>query len=375
MLTTSRRTLLLSLTALAATACASLADCGEDVLAYVGLEGGHIEALRLDTCTGRLTALGPVADLPRPRWLVADPARALLYAASDPQGHPGSVAAYAIDRASGALRKQGELGAGGNGTTDLWLDSASASLLAAHFGSGSVSSLALQADGGLGQVASTRQNHGSGPHRRQAGPHAHGVVLAPDGRHALVADFGADRVFVYGFDRATHSLSEAPVGAFAAPPGSGPHHLVFGAGGRFAYLLNELSADVTTLRWNAQAARLDAVQTVPLSSPGFAGVKSGSELALSADGRFLYAANRAQSQVLVYGVDAATGELRLLQRQASGGEAPWTFALHPSGNWMLVAHARGNRVDLLGVDPATGRLSATDQVLQMAAPLSLAFVD
>jgi 6-phosphogluconolactonase len=200
-------------------------------------------------------------------------------------------------------------------------------------------------------------------------------VLAPDGRHALVADFGADRVFVYGFDRATHSLSEAPVSAFAAPPGSGPHHLVFGAGGRFAYLLNELSADVIALRWNAEAARLDAVQTVPLSSPGFAGVKSGSELALSADGRFLYAANRAQSQVLVYGVDAATGELRLLQRQASGGEAPWTFALHSSGNWMLVAHARGNRVDLLGVDPATGRLSATDQVLQMAAPLSLAFVD
>jgi 6-phosphogluconolactonase len=250
-------------------------------------------------------------------------------------------------------------------------------LLAANFGAGSISSIAINADGSLGALVSTIQAAGSGPHKRQAGPHAHGAVVDPSGRFALVSDLGADRVFVDGFDRATHALSPADPAhprAFAAPAGSGPHRAVFGADGRFVYLFNELSAELLTLRWDARGGQLALVQSLQTSSAEFKGVKSGSELALGRDGRFAYVENRGENALVVYRVDPVSGELAFVQRIACGGEKPWSFAIDGSGRWMLVANQQSNRVSLLRIDPASGLLADTGQAVEAPAPLSVAFV-
>jgi 6-phosphogluconolactonase len=369
--------ILLAVAAVAALA-APTGACGTDERVFVGTDGTGLRALRFDACAGRLGTPSVVAYVEKPRWVVADASRSRLYVAVDGSGAEGRVAAYALERRSGTLAPLGDTGAGGAGTTFLALAAASQTLLAANFGGGSVSSIALQTDGRPGPRVSTLKASGSGPHRRQASAHAHGVTVSPDGRFVLVPDLGADRVFVYGFDGATHTLLQddgAAPRAYATAPGSGPRRVLFGAGGRVVYVLNELSAEVLTLRWDAEQGRLSPLHSQPISSDHFHGDRSAAEMMLGRDGRFLYVADRGESTLLVYRVDPASGALSLVQRLPSGGEAPWAFDLHPSGHWLAVAHHRSNRVGLFRVDPDSGRLSDTGQAVDAPRPVSLTFVN
>jgi 6-phosphogluconolactonase len=346
-------------------------------LVYVGTQGNQIHALRFDASSGRLAPLGPVAEGLRPTWVLAHPRLPVLYAVDDDKARPGKAVAYAVDRASGALAAIGEAATGGEGTTYLSLDTPSATLLAASFGSGTASSIALKPDGSPGALVSAIKAIGSGPHKRQASAHAHAAVADPSGRYVLVPDFGADRLFVYGFDRATRALApdDGPAPrSLALPPGSGPRHLVFGADGRFAYLLSELTAQITVLRWNAEEGRLAPVQTLATSSGGFGGVRSGAELGLGVDGRYLYVADRGEGALVVYRVDPSTGELSLLQRISSGGDKPWGFAIDPSGKWLVVANQGGGSVNLFGIDAASGMLADSGQSAAVPTPVSIAFV-
>lgn len=364
-----------SSTTSSATAASSNQDHTD--LVYVGTQEREIQALRFDPATGKLTMIGQVAQGLKATWVAAHPELPVLYSVDDDNAREGSVTAFAVNRNNGALTRIDEVATQGSGTTNLYLDIPSMTLLAANYGGGSVSTITVNHDGSLGARGSTVKEIGSGPNRRQAGAHAHSAVVDPSGRYALVPDLGADRVFVYPFDRVTHALSpdDAAVShAFVAPPGSGPRHLAFGADGQFVYLLTELSADVMVLRWDASQGRLTTVQTVSITSPGFQGVKSGAEIALSRDGRFAYVENRAENALLVYRVSPDSGRLALVQRVPSGGEKPWGFAIHPSGKWLLVANQRSGKVNVFSVDPVSGEAADTGQSVEMATPVSLAFV-
>lgn len=387
-----------------ASACAH-ADAAE--LVYVGTQAGQLRVLRFDPANGALTPIGTAAEGGSPTWTVAHSQLPILYVVDDDKTREGSVTAYAVNRGSGALARINTVASGGSGTTHLAFDARSSTLFAANFGGGSASSIAVKPDGSLGALVSTVKATGSGPHRRQAAPHAHAVSLDPSGRYALVPDLGADRVFVYGFDPATRVLAPDAAPAprtLAVAPGSGPRRAVFAMQGRYVYVLNELKAEILALRWDARQGRLTPLQSPPpspaqalsqepsqalsqepsqalplptvlaLSSAGFGGVKSGSEIAASPDGRFLYAGNRGEHAIQVYRVQPETGELALVQRIASGGETPWGFALHPSGKWLVAANQRSGKLAVFGVDTATGLLADTGQAVDAPSPVSVTFV-
>ncbi len=349
----------------------------QNELVYVGTQEREMRALRFDTSSGKLTAIGPVGAGPRSTWVTTNPRLPVVYAVDDDNSREGSVTAFAVDRESGALTKVSEVATGGSGTTNLSLDLPSMTLLAANYGGGSVSSVVINHDGSLGARTSTVKETGSGPNRRQASAHAHNAVVDPSGRYALVPDLGADRVFVYEFDRATHALTPADGASaqqFVLPPGSGPRHIAFGASGKYAYLLTELSAQVMVLRWDSAKAQLTLEQTVEITSPDFQGVKSGAEIAVSRDGRFVYVENRAENTIVVYRVDADSGELTQVQRTSSGGEKPWGFAIDASGKWLLVANQRSGKVNVFSIDTASGMVADTGQSADVPTPVAITFV-
>ncbi|MFJ8755017.1 lactonase family protein [Streptomyces sp. NPDC102441] len=358
---------------LSATSAAAAPNRHGDLL-YIGTWGQEqVHAVRFDPVRGIMDTLGPMAEVSS-NWVAVHPTRPVLYVAG---GEPGGfVRTFRIDKASGALSRTGEIAteaapSGSGGLSYIGLNGDADTLLVADFATGTAATVQVGRDGRLGALASWVQDTGSGPSPRQAGPHPHHVVIDPSRRFALVADFGADRVFVYDYDRATHRLSagtpDGP-GFYATAPGSGPRRLAFHPRGRMVYLLNELTADIQVLRWDSRTGMLTPRQLLTTNAPGHTGTTSAAELAISRDGRHVYASNRGDNALVVFSVDPGTGLLTESQRLPCGGVTPWSFSLHPGGRWLFVANEVSSTVNLFHVDPGSGRLTDTGNSVAVPNP-------
>lgn len=338
-----------------------------------------IRAAGFDAATGRMTERGLAAAMVHPTWLLSDPRHPMLYSVSE-VGNDGlaeaSVHGFAVDRSRGTLAPAGTVASGGGGATFLAMANrgGARALMVANYGSGTVAALPIAADGTLRPAASTIAETGRGPSPRQAGPHPHGIAIDPAGRSILVADLGADRIFVHPYDPGTGSIGPAGPGSLSLPPGTLPRHVVLSPDGRTAYVNAEPSGDIIALRWHRRQRRLMPIQTLHTRAPGYTGAVSAAEIALSGDGRFLYASNRGEDDVIVLAVNRANGRLREVQRLASGGTSPNALALDPSGRWLVVANEASDRVSAFARDRGTGRLSGPVGSIDTPHPVSLAFL-
>lgn len=377
----SRRTVLTAVTAASAVPLLSAGPAaagpgpGRDLL-YIGTwNQNQVHAVRFDPVGGTMRPLGPVAEISS-SWVTVHPHRPVLYVGGAEQG--GFIRSFGIDDSTGALRRTGEIETesvptGSGGLSYIAPTADAGALLVADFAAGSAATVALTPDGGLGAVASSVRDTGSGPSPRQAGPHPHHVVIDPSRRFALVADFGADRVFVYRYDRRTHRLSAGPAGpgSFATAPGSGPRRLLFHPDGRKAYLLSELTADLQVLDWDARAGVLTERQLLSTNAPEHTGSISAAELAVSRDGRYVYVSNRGDNALVVFSVARRTGLLTEAQRIPCGGVTPWSMTLHSSGSWLFVANEASSTVNLFRVHPGSGRLTDTGTSVAVPNPASI----
>jgi len=375
-----RRTMLaggLALSAVALTGATAPRAIGE--LIYIGMHGGKIHAARFDPQSGDLAMICPVADNARPTWAVYHPRLPIVYfveGSTDEGKGQGGVQALRIDRTNGALTKLSDVRSGGIGTTHLGIDRRSNTIMGVNYNGAQVFALPVQRDGSLGEVASQVQVSGSGPNQRQASAHPHAVQLDPSGRWVVVPDLGADRIWVFPFDPATRQLgADDPVSSRHAvlPPGAGPRHIVFHPRGHHLYLVEELSANVSTFGWDARTGRLTPLQTLSTDNPAFSGTKSAAEIAVSRDGRFVYVSNRGDHALVVHAIDGKTGTLRQIQRMPSGGPLPWHFSLHRSGKWLLVANRDADALALFHVEPRTGMLRDSGKRLTTPKPVFASF--
>ncbi len=369
---------------------------GSDELLYIGTRGSNaheasdasqptpgevqgIYAARLDARTGKLTAIGQVAQLNRAQWLMRHPSLPVLYsvygAAGSAKTAASGIYSFAVDADTGSLKQLSSVDAGGKDANHLAIDLVSATIFSANHGDGSISAIALRADGSLGEVSSIQVENGSGPVAgRQDFAQAHGAAVDPTGKYVLVADLGADKVFIYRFDRAKRTL--VPASDQALPPGSGPRHLLFDSRGRFVYLITDMSSALHVFSWDAKRGQLQPVQSLSTYPAGYAGkdTTGGAEIRMSADGRFVYVSVRGdQDSIVAYAVDQDAGTLKEMQRLPTGGKSPRGFAIDPSGRWLLATNDATDTVTVLKIDPATGLLSATDQSLSIPGTVSIAF--
>lgn len=338
-----------------------------------------IYAARLDTKTGALTPLGLQIEITRVSWLLAHPAKPLLYVLVNPQGSTtveSIIHSYAVDTGTGKLKEINQVSSGGRDTTHLAIDVKSNTLVGASFASGEASTSPIGADGSVGSRASSQKDYGTGPLPEQNGPHAHSVTIDPTRRYVIAADIGADRIFVDRYDSATRALSAAATPFEQAPPGSGPRHQVFHPSGKFLYVNTEMGAEVLVYRWDANAGRLHLVQDQPAYTLDYAGKeeKSSGEIGVSSDGRFLYVSLRGdQDSIVVYSVNKNTGTLKEIQRINSQGKRPRSFGIDATGRWLLVTNEVSNTVNVFGIDKATGKLSPTSASISIPSPASVVF--
>jgi 6-phosphogluconolactonase len=349
---------------------------------YTNTKAGSkgIYAYRYDAGSGQLTSLGLAAETENPSYLAVDPTHKFLYAVNELQDYKGAksgaVTAFAIDHKTGKLSKLNEVASRGEDPCYVSLDKTGKYVLVANYTSGNIAVFPVQKDGSLGEASAFVQHHGTGPNKeRQEGPHAHFIQTTADNRFAIVSDLGLDKLLVYRFDAANGSLTPNDPSAADLPPGEGPRHVAFAPDNKFAYSVNELKSSVTAFSFDAAAGVLKPFQTISTLPKDFSGENDTAEIHVSPNGKFVYASNRGHDSIAQFSIDAKTGQLALVHHFAIQGKTPRDFELDPTGSHLLAAGQDSNNVVVFGIDPATGReLLKTDDIVDVPSPVGLTFV-
>jgi len=351
-------------------------------IAYIGTytrqKSKGIYAYQFAAKTGKLTSIGLVGETVNPSFLAIHPNGKFLYAANEVgnyQGQPtGSLSAFAIDPATHQLKLLNQVSSKGSGPCHVALDHTGKWLFTANYNSGSVAAYPVRDDGSLGEASSFVQHAGSSADpQRQRGPHAHDITVSPDNRFVLVNDLGLDEILVYRLDPVKGMLTPNDPPFAKVAPGSGPRHFAFGKGGKFAYAINEMALTVTAFQYDAAKGSMTEVQTLTTQPEPFTGAKSGAEIAVHPNGKFLYASNRGPDSIAIFRIDEKTGKLTALERVPTQGKTPRNFAIDPSGKYLFAANQDSDNVVVFRLDPATGHLTPAGNVLDVGAPVCVVF--
>jgi YVTN family beta-propeller protein len=264
-----------------------------------------VSAYTINASTGALTSIAGTTTGMSPRSVIIDPSGKFAYVAS---GTSNTVSAYNIDVGSGALTS-----------------------------AGTVSGRA-----GPFSIAMTR---GTTP-----------VSYTP--KFAYAANYGPSQSnpAAYRIDPGTGALTRVPSavgGALLTAVATDPT-------GRFAYTTRELlieSPDIITVL----SYRIDAA-TGALTNSGNPALMASNPRSVTVDpsGRFAYVANQASNNVSAYTIDATTGELTGVGFVNAGGD-PWSFSVDPSGRFVYLVNRGSNSVSAYKINPVSGVLTEIDQ--------------
>jgi 6-phosphogluconolactonase len=254
----------------------------------------------------------------------------------------------------------------GNGPAHVAVDGTGRYVLAANYGEGNVTLLAVSPDGSLGAPVATLAT----------GPNAHQVALDPSNGSVFVPNLGNDTVSQLRLDAAAGTLTFNAVPEVELPAGSGPRHLAFHPSAPFAYVIGELGDTMTAMSFDLATGQLAPLQTLSTLPPGVDGADSFcAEVAFEPSGRFLYGSNRGHDTLVQFEVDAATGLLTQVAHESTGGSWPRHFSIAPAGDLLIVANQRSDTLVSFRVDPSTGALSALHTTTLSASPAFVGVVD
>jgi len=355
--------------------------------AYVGTytpNGGGIYLFRVDRASGALTQLQVFDDIRNPSWLAFNPTQTRLYAVSEIdnfQGtRSGAVVSYAIDRESLQIKRLGAVSSAGTTPTYASVHPSDKFVFVANYGGGNVAVFPVGSDGALGEPSDVRPSVGP-RHRARAvddppgqfavsdhdSPHVHMVAPDPNGQFVIANDAGLDLTLVWRFDSQAGRLLPADVPVVAAPSGSAPRHFVFHPNGRIFYNLYEHDAKIAVYDYDAAKGGLRPKQLVSTLPPKFSGSNLSSEILVTADGRFVYAANRLHNTIAIFAV-AADGQLRMITEAWVHADYPRCLTIDPSGEFLYSCNQKGDSITSFRISSGTGGLQFTGRFEPVGSP-------
>jgi 6-phosphogluconolactonase len=345
---------------------------------YTKSKSKGIYAFRFDGSSGGLTPIGLVTETRNPSFLAIHPNHKYLFAANeigDFEGkREGAVTSFSIDSATGTLTPINQRTSGGDGPCHMSVDKAGTHVLVANYNGGNASVIPVGADGRLGALTAFQQHKGSSVHpQRQKEPHAHSINLDAANHFAFVADLGMDKIMTYRYDTRQGTLTPNVPPSAAVAPGSGPRHFAFHPGGKFAYVINEITYTVTTFAYDEKTGALTELQTIPTVEGKVPG-NSTAEVQVHPSGKFLYGSNRGHNSIAVFSIDPAKGTLSWLQNQSTHGRTPRNFGIDPTGAFLLAANQDSDNLVVFRIDPATGRLTHTGLIVEAPTPVCVKFL-
>ena len=151
-----------------------------------------------------------------------------------------------------------------------------------------------------------------------AGINPYSVAVDPTGRFAYVANDGSNNVSAFTIDGVTGALAEIAGSPFSTR-GAFPESVAVDSTGRFAYVASEFHSNVTAYTIDGTTGALTQIAGSPFST----GTRT-SPFSVTVDptGQFAYTANRSTDYVTGFTIDGATGALTPMASGFQAGSRP-----------------------------------------------------
>jgi 6-phosphogluconolactonase len=297
--------------------------------------------------------------------MVVSPDRKFLYAAA--RSKPFGVHTFAIDPASGGLKPL-SVSPLAESFPYIALDKTGRYLLGASYGGHLISVNAVGADGKVGndplQVIPIGRN-------------AHSIRVDESNNYVYVPSLGNDQIFQFTFDAKTGKLASNTPAVALMKSMTGPRHFITSSDNKFAYVLSEFLATVTTFAIDSKTGLLTEIASVsalppdsklqpgaprlPVGGPGSPPPRSldndiwAADIHMTPNGKFLYISERTGSTIGALSVDGATGKLTYVGSTPTEKQ-PRGFAIDPSGKFMVVSGEKSETVSTYAIDGSSGAL-------------------
>lgn len=343
-----------------------------------GRDGEGVLLTELDTERGTLRRVAAVRDLLSPSFLALSPIGPAAYTTTAVDasggGRTGGLASLTLRGTDAAVTGVVETGSTGPCHVAIAPDGRHA--VVANYGGGAASVISLEPGGPVVERTDLVQHRGSGTDPdRQEGPHPHSATFDPSGERVLVCDLGLDRVLLYRLGAETGRLEAMAQLDIETPAGTGPRHLDFSPDGRRLYVAGELNSTLVVHAYDpasGESEQLQVADTLGGATPGERNYPA--DVHVHPGGRFVYLSNRGLHSIAIFGVDERDGRVELVGNQPAGGVWPLNFAIHPDGRLLLCANQRSDGVVPFWIDPATGALTQAGEAFAVGSPACLRFV-
>ncbi|KGA97877.1 hypothetical protein AJ85_04545 [Alkalihalobacillus alcalophilus ATCC 27647 = CGMCC 1.3604] len=334
---------------------------------YTNGDSKGIYRFSFDPTSGVIDEPELVAEVDGPTYLTVSEDNQFLYAvAKNAEG--GGIAAFKIDEKE-QLQLLNQSVSDGASPCHVSLNKKGDLLFSANYHRGQADVYTLNDNGEITENTATITHTGSGPNeKRQEKAHAHYAGLTPDGKYVAVADLGTDKIAVYQLEN-NELLPHIEVDV---KPGSGPRHIAFHPNGKFAYVNAELSSELIVFAYNE--GQFKEIQTVGTLPDDFLGESTSGALHLSKDGRFVYVSNRGHDSIYVFEIDQDSGEVEYRSSVTSGGEHPRDFILDPSEKYLFAANKDTSNIVMYVRDDNTGALTKTEKEFALPNPVCIKFL-
>lgn len=342
---------------------------------YTTTKDDGILVYKWDATTGKVQLAHTAKGISNPSYLVASIDGAYIYAVNENEGKEAAASAFRFDKQHGTLTFLNKQTTNGDHPCYIDIDANSKLAVTANYTGGNLTVFEIDNDGKLQPAAQVIQHQGKSIHaERQQQPHVHTTVFSPDGKYVLVNDLGTDKVYVYPVDAgAKQPLDTTAVKEYALTPGEGPRHLAFHPGLPVVYVMNELTGNVTAFNWNNGSLQLlqNNVQVTPDGKQD----KGGADIHITPDGKHLYTTTRGTSnEISIYSI-GADGLLTFVAKRSVEGVHPRNFVIDPTGKFLLIANRDSNNIVVFSIDAVTGQLQPTGEMIKVSKPVCLKFID
>ncbi len=314
----------------------------------------------MDENTGALEPQDNIALDGSPGAAATNAAETLLFVSLRSQQRLGS---YAINRLSGKLTEIDTVPVQ-EGPPYVSTDHTDRYLLASYYGAGCVSVHQIADDGTLSEEP-LQWIH--------TGPRAHSIQTDRSNRFAFVPHtMPTNAIFQFRFDASSGALTPNDPPKIQPEGPQGPRHFAFHPQKDLLYSINEDGSTVSAHHFDAQGGTLSSFGVISTLPEGFDGDNTTAEIAMTPDGKHLYASNRGHDSLALFDV----GDDGTLTAKAhfDTETTPRFFDLDPTGHFLYAAGQGSGRMASYQVDAASGVLQPMEVYDVGESPLWIQFV-